>query len=180
MINFFYRLIRTYKNWINRDSFEKAIKLDQLKVYVHHESAKRRYTDTLLISCVDFRFRSAIEDLMCEVLHLTDNYDEVVLPGASLSLVEKIYPDWERTLEEVIEVLQKLHHIKQIIFLDHRDCSAYKLIKGEKSVSTKACETKTHAEVFKEVRKIMHKKFPELKIYTLLIGLDGVVDNIKG
>ena len=81
-----YRLIRILKIWLNRDSFEKAVQADQLKVYIHHESTKLRYTDTLLISCVDFRFRSAIEALMTDTLHLSDNYDEVVLPGASLSL----------------------------------------------------------------------------------------------
>ena len=177
------KLSRSYENWRkirNNKTFEEMIKRQQFKVYMRHDDLiKRRYTDTLLVSCVDFRFRGEIEKLMRDVLHLSGDYDEIVLPGASLSLVEKVYPDWGRTLKEVIGVLQKLHHIKRVIFLDHRDCSAYRLIKGNENVATKAKETQTHTEVFKEVREIMARKFPELQVYTLLIGLDGVVDNIK-
>ncbi len=163
---------------INKKIFDEAIKLDEFKVSVG-KSTKRRYTDTLLISCVDFRFRREVEQLMSEFLHLEADYDEIALPGGSLSLVETKYPDWGDTIEEVIGILEGLHHIRRVIFLDHRNCGAYKLIKGKEAIATRALETETHRSVFKKTKIFMKKHFPELKVYTLLMGLDGTVENIK-
>ena len=178
-----FRVSRTFEALaIAKDNkiFEETIKLDEFKVNMTYDNLEERvYTDTLLVSCVDFRFRCEIDRLMRDVLHLSGDYDEIVLPGSSLSLVEKAYPYWGKTLEEVIGILQNIHQIKRVIFLDHRDCSAYRLIKGAESVCTKELETIAHAEVFREVREIMKIRFPELQIFTLLIGLDGVVENIK-
>ena len=84
--------------------FDEAIKLDQFQVKVH-KSTNRKYTETLLVSCVDFRFRNEVEELMSNFLHLEGDYDEIALPGASLSIVEKKYPEWSVALEEVIELL---------------------------------------------------------------------------
>ena len=180
MRRLFSKMSSVYGSWINSKAFEEAIQADRFKVPIYNAELKvKRYTDTLLVSCVDFRFRGAIEKLMRETLHLGSDYDEVVLPGASLAMVEIVYPGWENTIEEVIEVLQKIHHIKRVIFLDHRDCSAYKFIKGKHCMATRELETNMHTEVFQEVRKIMSEKFPTLKVYTLLIDINGVVDNIK-
>ena len=162
----------------NKKLFEEAIKLDEFKVSLG-KSTKRRYTNTLLVSCVDFRFRREVEQLMSEVLYLEADYDEIALPGGSLSLVETKYPDWGDTIEEVIGILQGLHHIRRVIFLDHRNCGAYKLIKGKEAIATRALETKTHRNVFKKTKTFMKKYFPELEVYTLLMDLDGTVENIK-
>jgi hypothetical protein len=162
----------------NKRIFDEAIKLDKFKVKVG-KSTKQRYTDTLLVSCVDFRFRREVEELMSDFLHLETDYDEITLPGGSLSLVENKYPDGGGTTEEVIGILKTLHHIKRVIFLDHRNCGAYKNIKGKEYVATRAIETKTHRGVFKKTRIFMKEHFPELAIYTFLMDLDGVVENIK-
>lgn len=162
----------------NHKIFDEAIKLDKFQVKVH-KPTNRKYTETLLVSCVDFRFRNEVEELMSGFLHLEGDYDEIALPGASLAIVEKKYPEWSIALEEVIELLKGLHHIKRVIFLDHRDCGAYKIMKGKKALATRALETKTHRTVFKGARKFMREHFPELQVYTLLMGLDGVVENFK-
>lgn len=164
-----------------RDSkFDKAMESDKFYLELYHDDLENHlYTDTLLVSCVDFRFRGETSKLMSQIFNLTGNYDEVALPGSSLALVEKSYPDWNRTLVNVMELLKKIHRIKRVIFLDHRDCGAYRFLKGIDAVSTYEKETQTHKEVFKEVRIFMKENFPELKIYTLLIGLDGIIENIK-
>ena len=173
--------ISLYKDRIvasNIKNFENAILLDKFKVHMS-QSTSRRYTATLLVSCVDFRFRDEVERLMSDFLHLMGDYDEIALPGGSLSLVEKKHQNWGQCLEEIIILLKDMHHIKRVIFLDHRGCGAYKLILGPEAVSTREKETETHKNIFKETRKFMRVHFPELKVYTLLMGLDGVVENIK-
>jgi carbonic anhydrase len=158
----------------------KDILSDQkvLKVKVSNEHLKvLNKASTLLISCVDFRLRDETVEFM-KKLNLLDDYDEVSLPGSSLALVNNQYPYWGKTIEDVIELLQKLHDIKQIIFLDHRECGAYKLLVGEEYLKTPEKETGAHAEILNKARKIVNEKFPTLKVYTFLMGLDGVVEQI--
>jgi len=163
-----------------RQRFDEAMSLDRFIINLNHDDLENhRYTDTLLVTCVDFRFRGEIGKLMNDIFCLLGDYDEIALPGASLALVEGAYPHWGKTITEVVNVLKKIHHIKRVVFLDHRDCGAYKFFKGKDAVANKEVETKAHKEVFKEARKYMKNNFPELDIYTLLIGLDGIVENFK-
>lgn len=160
--------------------FDEVMELDRFVINLNHDDLENhRYTDTLLISCVDFRFRGEIGKIMNEILLLTGDYDEISLPGAGLALVQQTYIDWKTTMSEVISLLEKVHRIKRIIFLEHRDCAAYKVLKGEAAVATKELETAAHKQVFKEVREYMKKNFPNLVVYTLIIGLDGIVENVK-
>jgi len=59
---------------------------------------------------------------------LTNNYDHVVLAGASLGAVSYKFPGWDATFWEHLDVAIKLHHIRKVIVLDHRDCGAYKIV----------------------------------------------------
>ncbi len=102
----------------------------------------------------------------------------ISLPGASLALVNEKYTHWGKTIEDTIEILQDLHNIKQIIFLDHRECGAYKKLIAEERLSTKEKETEAHTEILNKARKIIKEKFPQLKVYTFLMGLDGVIEQI--
>ena len=173
-------IINKYSKKEVSSRFDEVMELDSFVINLNHDDLENhRYTDTLLISCVDFRFRGEIGKIMNEILQLTGDYDEISLPGAGLALVQQTYPDWHTTMDEVISLLQKVHHIKRVVFLEHRDCAAYKVLKGEASVATKDLETATHKQVFKEVRAYMKKNFPNLIIYTLIIGLDGIVENVK-
>jgi carbonic anhydrase len=149
-----------------------------IKVSVSKEHLRTLYeASTLLISCVDFRLREETDQFM-DKLNLKDNYDIVSLPGASLALINDQYSYWGKTIEDTIEVLQKLHNIKQIIFLDHRECGAYKLLIGEEYLKTREKETAAHVEILNKARKVVKEKFPQLKVYTFLMGLDGVVEQI--
>ncbi|ALN41773.1 hypothetical protein ASQ44_07275 [Rickettsia rhipicephali] len=132
---------------------------------------------TLLISCVDFRLIDETDKLMKQ-LGLEDNFDKVSLPGASLALVNDKYTYWGKTIEDTIEILQELHNIKQIVFLDHRECGAYKILIGQEQLNTKEKETVAHAAILNKARDIIKEKFPQLKVYTFLMGFDGVVEQI--
>lgn len=160
-------------------SFEEAIKKKEFKVDMSDPSlSKRHEATTLLISCVDFRLRDETEKLMRNHLNLADDYDEISIPGASLAFVTDQYPHWGKTLHDIIDLLKNLHHIKRVVFLDHRNCGAYTLLKGKDHATTKEKETFCHTQVFSETKAKMSKEFPHLEVHTLLMGLDGTVENI--
>lgn len=160
--------------------FEKAIQKDSFNIKTSQEDLKSLHnTSTLVVGCVDFRLRDEITKFLQNKLHLLDDYDEISLPGAGLAFVEKKYPHWGKTIEDVIDILKELHQIKRVIFIDHLGCGAYKLLKGEKVMKTTDIERSAHQEVFKEVRNKMKEKFPDLEVYTFIMDLDGAVEQIK-
>ncbi len=162
-----------------KDHFEQAIR-EPIKIDISSTKfTKMHKASTLLISCVDFRLRDETEKLMRINFGLLDDYDEIVMPGASLALVSQDHPHWKKTVEDIVEILKKLHHIKRVILLDHRDCGAYKLIMGHEHTKNHESETKMHREVLSKAKSTIETKFPQLKVYSLLLGLDGAVEVIK-
>lgn len=162
------------------DKFENAIQQEKWTVKVSNPNLKSMHeSSTLLVSCVDFRLRDEAERFMREELGLLDDYDEIAIPGAALAATAEDYPHWSKTLDDIIGLLKKLHNIKRIIFLDHYGCGAYKTILGAEKVDTKEKEKDEHVTVFQNVRTIMRSKFPDLEVYTLIMGLDGVIEHIK-
>ncbi len=54
----------------------------------------------------------------------------------------------------------------------------YKLLVGAEYLTTPKKETDIHTETLNKARKIINKKFPNLKVYTFLMGLDGVIEQV--
>lgn len=106
----------------------------------------------LVLSCIDYRFISQTMDYLYGRNNRND-FDYFVLAGASLGYnqsakgrdkdIQKEPKCWAEAYEEHIDIAVKLHHIEEIIVVDHMDCGMYKEIYGE-AVDTPAKETKKH------------------------------------
>jgi carbonic anhydrase len=143
---------------------------------IHPEVQK---TTTLLVSCIDSDLRSEVQDFMENTLQLKDTYDEFMMPGAALSYLQVAYPEWSRTLEDVIKVAKNNQGIKRVIFLDHLECQAYKLLHPLYARESHEKQLEGHKKTFSEVRKKLSKVFPDLEIHTLVMDDQGTILNIK-
>jgi hypothetical protein len=54
------------------------------------------------------------------------NYDQFILAGASLGFTQTKFPYWGDTLIDHMGIGKELHHFREIIFIDHMDCGAYR------------------------------------------------------
>ncbi|MDO5103703.1 MAG: hypothetical protein Q4D91_12540 [Lautropia sp.] len=135
-------------------------------------------TEALLLSCMDFRLMNEIEHYM-NARGLRDKYDHVVLAGASLGAVTDQFPAWNKTFWDHVDIAKKLHHIKKVIVIDHRDCGAYKVVLGEDSVKTEKLETEAHVAQLGKLRSMLKARHPELEVETLLMSLDGQVEPVE-
>lgn len=132
--------------------------------------------EALLLTCMDYRLTHAVVDYM-DGRQMTREYDHVVLAGASLGAVTHKFPDWGRTFWEHLDVAVKLHHVKKVIALDHRDCGAYKIVFGKDTKGDE--ERELHARELKRLRAALRKKHRELEFESLLMSLDGSVESIS-
>ena len=134
-------------------------------------------TDALLLNCMDYRLTAKTTDYMSSQ-GLAGKYDQVILAGASLGAVTHKYPDWGHTFRQHLGVAIELHHIHEVIVIDHRDCGAYKVILGKDYAKHPAEETKIHTEMLHRIRREIAHQHPKLGVRLGLMALDGTVEHI--
>ena len=80
--------------------------------------------EVLLLTCMDFRFFGLTAKYM-ERAGLEGKYDHVILAGAALGAVVRGKEHWHRTFFDHLDLAYKLHDVKAVVVLEHRNCGAY-------------------------------------------------------
>jgi hypothetical protein len=134
-------------------------------------------TDALLLNCIDYRLTGATTRYMAK-RGMAGKYDQIVLAGASLGAKNDKFPAWGTTFWDHVQVAKELHHIRQVIIIDHRDCGAYKVILGEDLAGNRKKEFDIHAAQMRSLRADIAKRHPDLAVQLFLMGLDGRVETV--
>lgn len=134
-------------------------------------------TEALLLSCMDYRLIDDMVNYM-DGRGLTNQYDHIILAGASLGAVTSEFKSWNKTFWEHLKIAIDLHHINRVILMDHRDCGAYKVILKADFAKDPMLEQRVHGKYLRELEKAIHKNYPKLEVETLLMNLDGTVQTI--
>jgi len=109
---------------------------------------------------------------------LSGKYSSFTIAGSAIGVTANKFKKWHKTFWDNFETSVKLHNIKKLIVINHRDCGAAKIINGKKDFSS-INETKVHKNSFKKIKKIFKKKYPKLKIELKLISLNRKIQNFK-
>ena len=121
------------------------------------------------LTCMDFRFHTAIRKFLSEDLRLERNYDLVSLAGSAKDLVRTPgHVPFESLLVQ-IELSSKLHEIQRVILINHQNCGAY----GPSLESGSSHEFETHAGDLRAARSLIQSRFPNLKVFLYFAKLDG-------
>ncbi|AWK88961.1 carbonic anhydrase [Azospirillum thermophilum] len=133
--------------------------------------------EALLLSCMDYRLMDEVAAYM-QGRNLLNNYDHIVLAGASLGALTDKKPAWNEAFWDHVAVAKDLHHIKKVIVMDHRDCGAYKVFLGMDLKDDKAKEAEVHGQYLTKLGAMIRQKHPDLEVELLLMGLDGKVEPV--
>lgn len=134
-------------------------------------------TEALLLSCMDYRLMAAVGRYM-DGRGLKEQYDHVILAGASLGALAAQKPGWGQAFFDHVKLAKDLHHIRRVIVIDHRDCGAYKLLVGGDYTKGGAFETAAHSAQLRALRGQIKGLHPDLEVETFLMALDGTVESI--
>lgn len=127
-------------------------------------------TETLLLSCMDYRLMDKITAYM-DGRGLAANYDHVVLAGASIGVATDAKPEWRQTFWQHLAIARDLHHVSRLLVMDHRDCGAYRLIL--KKDLTGEAELAAHERMLRRLRRAIAARYPMLQTELLFMELDG-------
>jgi hypothetical protein len=140
-------------------------------------TAEAAAVTALAITCIDYRL---VDDAVkfFNRKHLTNDYDQVSLAGASLAAVSDKFPSSNAAFWDQIGIAQQLHHIKKVIVVDHRDCGAFKVAFGKDFKGEGAAETAQHKTVMEQVKAKLAKTHPDLAAEFYLMSLDGKAERV--
>ena len=131
----------------------------------------------MVLSCIDPRFQSIVYNYL-KKKKLTGKYSSFTIAGSAVGVTANKFKKWHKVFWDNFDTSVKLHNIKKLIVINHRDCGAAKIINGKKEF-TKINETKVHINSLQKIKKIFMKKYPELTIELKIISLNSKVETFK-
>ena len=131
----------------------------------------------MVLSCMDPRFQHIVYNYL-KKKKLIGKYSAFTIAGSAIGVTASKFKKWHKTFWDNIDTSIKLHKIKKLIVINHRDCGAAKIINGKKEFN-RANETKIHKNSFLKLKKLFRKKYPKLTIELKLISLNQKVENLR-
>ena len=134
---------------------------------------KKKY-QAMVLSCMDPRFQPIVYNYL-KKKRLNGKYSAFTIAGSAIGVTANKFKKWQKSFWDNFDTSLKLHNIKKLIVINHRDCGAAKIINREKEFS-RINETKINKNSFQKIKKIFKKKYPKLKIELKLISLNSKVE----
>ena len=131
----------------------------------------------MVLSCIDPRFQPIVYNYL-KKKKLNGKYSSFTIAGSAIGVTANKFKSWHKTFWDNFDTSVKLHNIKKLIVINHRDCGAAKIINGKKKFS-KINETNVHKTSFQKIKKIFKKKYPKLSIELKIISLSSKVEKFK-
>jgi hypothetical protein len=127
--------------------------------------------DTVIISCVDGRWRAQIQDFTVNHQKADLHADFLAVPGGIepltlFDLVPKDFNFFRRRLESLIEA----HGTKRIVAIAHQDCAWYK---ARKLLSLKVDLRERQIADLKKVAARLRETLPGISVETYFARLEG-------
>jgi carbonic anhydrase len=131
----------------------------------------------MVLSCIDPRFQSIVFNYL-KKKKLNGKYSSFTIAGSAIGITANKFKRWHNVFWDNFDISIKLHNVKKLIVINHRDCGAAKIVNKKKEFS-KANETTVHRNSFQKIKKIFRKKYPKLSIELKLISLNNKVETFK-
>ena len=131
----------------------------------------------MVLSCMDPRFQPIIFNYL-KKKKLSGKYSSFTIAGSAIGVTTNKFKKWHETFWDNFETSVKLHNIKKLIVINHRDCGAARIINGKKEFS-EINETKIHKTSFQKIKKIFKNKYPKLAIELKIISLNNKVETFR-
>ena len=131
----------------------------------------------MVLSCIDPRFQPIVYNYL-KKKKLTGKYSSFTIAGSGIGVTASKFKKWHKVFWDNFDTSVKLHNIKKLIVINHRDCGAAKIINRKKEFS-RINETKVHKDSFLKIKKIFKKKYPKLSIELKIISLNSKVETFK-
>ena len=123
----------------------------------------------MVLSCIDPRFQTKVYNYL-KNKKLIGKYSSFTIAGAGIGVTHNKFKKWHKTFWDNLDVSIKLHKISRLIVINHEDCGAAKIANNKKKFNS-LIERKIHNESFRNIKKIITKRYPFLKVSCATLSL---------
>ena len=109
----------------------------------------------MVLSCIDPRFQPIIYKYL-KKKKLIGKYSSFTIAGSAVGVTDNKFKKWHKTFWDNFDTSVRLHKIKKLVVINHRDCGAAKIINGKK-VFSRINETLIHRNSFQKIKKVFKK-----------------------
>ncbi len=131
----------------------------------------------MVLSCIDPRFQHTVNNHLIKK-KLKGKYSSFIIAGSAIGVTSLKFKKWHKSFWDNIDISIKLHKIQKLIVFNHNDCGAAKIVSGKKNFDKKS-EEKIHKKAFIDIKKLMKKKYPKIKIELNLISSSKKIQKYK-
>lgn len=126
--------------------------------------------DTLVITCIDYRFAFANQEFINKNLGIEGKYNHISIPGSIYNLVN---PSTREVVFSKITKFVNFHLTDHIVIIGHRDCGGYG---GFAAFGSEIAEYVYLTTDLKKSRQLLIEKFPVLRVdlYLETLTQEGV------
>ena len=128
----------------------------------------------MILSCIDPRFQPIVYNYL-KKKKLVGKCSSFTIAGSAVGVTASKFKKWHKAFWDNFDTSVKLHNIRKLIVINHRDCGAAKIINGKKKFDN-FNETKIHENSFTKIKNRFKNKYPNLKIETILATLNKKVE----
>ena len=125
--------------------------------------------EAMVLSCIDPRFQTKVYKYL-KNKKLLDKYSSFTIAGAGIGVTHKRFRRWHSTFWDNLDTSIKLHRIKKLIVINHKDCGAAKIANKQKKFNASS-EDRMHKVSFKNIKIKLKKKYPNLKVNFKILSI---------
>jgi len=98
--------------------------------------------------------------------------------GGPIGVVAPVFSDWHKTFWDNLDISVKLHNVKRVVGITHRDCGAAAVAYGDRIKTDKAYETQMNSEALRMFRAEVKKHQPQVIVELGIMDLSGAVEPV--
>ncbi len=114
--------------------------------------------ETIVVHCMDYRLQTYLNNWLEANLPIK-SYDLCSIAGGVYDVYDVI---------RQVDIANRLHHIKRVIFVNHEDCGMYGFESSEER----------HETDLRKAREKINLLFPHLEVDLFYLNLDGTFEHI--
>jgi hypothetical protein len=130
--------------------------------------------EAMLLKCIDPRFTTNTWAYMSS-RGWQNLYSQFNIAGGPIGVVAPVFADWHKTFWDNLDISVKLHEVKRVVAITHRDCGAAAVAYGDRIKIDGAAETEMHTKALHEFRSELKKRQPHLAVELGIMELSGAV-----
>lgn len=134
--------------------------------------------EALVLNCMEYRLIAAVADYL-DTRGLRGRYDQISLAGGALGIMSDKTAPWADAFWTHVALARKLHGIRRVIVIDHRDCRACKTLIDQDCAKHHEYEMAIHMKSMEAFADEIKTREPGLEVEVLLMDMDGSVTTME-